>query len=270
MFLALILVFIQAATLIGAQADVEKDAKGPAVIEPLPFQPGETLVYDASFSKLIFSGTIGEITLRVAKPTEAQKPGFLELNARAVSRGFFPKLFGVKLDNSYTSVVFPKDIGLYTSTTKIEEGNRRRLQKSIVNRETGRVTYIDRNIADESSEPTVEEGASPSWVLDVLSAIYFVRTQQMKPGETISLPLSDGAKTYTIEVVADQQEEIKVDAGKFKTMRLDVKAFDGRYVRHSGEMTIWVSEDADRIPVRAKIKTAGTTVDIKLKEVSRS
>lgn len=267
-FISLILVLLQVAVFAGAQKIEEKpvDATPPKISDPLPFRGGETLTYEVSFSKLIFSGTIGEITMTVSNKDEPQEPSFIELKAEAVSKGFFPKLFGMKVNDHIISLVSPADFGLHTSVTRIEEGARRREKKSIINRQVGRVTFIERDLANETAKPKIKEGASPGWVLDVLSAIYFLRTQELKAGDVIPVPVSDEGKTYNIEVVVDKSEEVKVEGRKFEATRLDVKAFDGRFVRRSGEMSIWVSEDSLRLPVRARIKSSGATVTIKLKD----
>ncbi|MCI0490955.1 MAG: DUF3108 domain-containing protein [Blastocatellia bacterium] len=273
-FSILLLALIQVVGVSYSQTTTEKVAHEktthkapPKISKPLPFRFGETLTYEVSFSKLIFSGTIGEIKLTVSKTSEAAKPELIELKAEAVSKGFFPKLFGIKVNDRFNSLVNPADFGLHASTSNIEEGKRRREQKSMIDREAGRVTYIDRDLANQSAEPKIEKGASPRWVLDLLSACYFVRTQKLKEGDRISIPVSDGGKTYDIEVIVGKREEVKVEGRKFKAVRLDVKAFDGRYVRRSGEMFMWVTDDSLRLPVRAKIKSSGATVSIDLKEI---
>ena len=81
----------------------------------------------------------------------------------------------------------------------------------------------------------------------------------------VPIPISDGGNVYNIEIVAGKREEIKTDAGKFKAIQLDAKVFDGRYVRRSGEMLVWVTDDARRIPVHARAKFSGTTVTVDLK-----
>ena len=273
-FSILLLALIQGVVFSYPQATTEKTSPEkvshrppPKISKPLPFSFGETLTYDVSFSKLIFSGTIGEIKLTVSKNSETPKSEFIELKAEAVSKGFFPKLFGIKVNNRFNSLVHTADFGLHTSTTNIDEGNRRREQKSIINRRAGRVTYIDRDLTNESAEPKIEEGVSPQWVLDLLSACYFVRIPKLKEGEKISIPVSDGGKTYNIEVLVGKREEVKIEGRKFKAFRLDVKAFDGRFVRRSGEMFMWITDDSLHLPVRAKIKTSGATVTIDLKEM---
>jgi hypothetical protein len=222
--------------LVAAQVSPEKVAfTPPRIAQPLPFKVGETLVYDVKFSRLIFSGTIGELKLSVSNPTDSAPLDMIDLKAEAVSKGFFPALFGLKVRDRYSSLVNRADFGLHVSTKLLEEGKVRREQKSVIDREAGRITYADRDLANTKSEPKVKERPSPSWVQDLLSAIYFVRTQPLKEGAVVPVPISDGGEVYNIEVVAGKLEEVKTDAGKFKAIQLNAKVFDGRYVRRSGE-----------------------------------
>src|SRR5215510_9407709 len=251
--------------LTAAQVSPEKVAfTRPKVTQPLPFKIGETLTYEVSFSKLIFSGTIGELKLSVSKP-DSNKPDQIALKAEATSKGFFPTLFGKKVRDRYRSVVSETDFGLLTSTKLVEEGKVRREQKAVIDRKAGRVTFTDRDLANEKSAPRIKEKSSPVWVQDLLSAIYFARTQPLKEGDVVPIPISDGGEVYNVEIVAGKREEIKTDAGKLKTIQLNAKVFDGRYVRRSGEMLVWVTNDEKRIPVHARAKFSGTTITVDLK-----
>ena len=245
-------------------------SKAVRVSQPLPFKNGEVLTYEVNFSKLIFSGTIGELKLWVATENAKDKgssaPEMIELHAEAVSKGFFSKLFGVKVVDRFKSVVDPTDFGVQTFTKNIEEGKVRREQKSEIDRTAGRVTYTDRDLTNPGARPKVKEAASPPWIQDLLSAIYYLRLTEFKEGNVIPIPISDGGAVYKVElVILGKREEITVDAGKFKTVLVEAKIFDGRYIRRSGEMKLWVSDDPRRIPVRAKVKTSGVTITIGLK-----
>ena len=251
-----------------AQVSTEKLAfTSPKIAEPLPFKIGEALSYDVSFSRLIFSGTIGELKLTVSKPANPTTPEMIELRAEAVSKGFFPALFGVKVKDRYISLVNQTDFAMHASTKLLDEGKVRREQKSVINREAGLVTYTDRDLTNVKSEPKIKEKPSPSWIQDLLSVIYFVRTQPLKEGDVIPVPISDGGEVYNIEVIAGKREEIRAGARKFKAIQLNAKVFDGRYIKRSGEMVVWVTDDPTRIPVRARIKTSGATITVDLKRM---
>jgi Protein of unknown function (DUF3108) len=251
-----------------AQLTTERAALArPKLVDPLPFKVGETLVYDVSFSKLIFSGVIGELKLSVSKPAVPAAPELLELKADAVSKGFFPALFGIKVKDRFVSVVNQSDFGIHTSTKFLEEGKVRREQTSVINRDTGMVIYSDRDLASKKSVPKVKEKQSQSWLQDLLSTVYYVRTQPLKEGDIIPVPISDAGEVYNIEVVTGKREEIKTSSGRVNAIPLNAKVFDGRYIKRSGEMLVWVTDDPARIPLRAKIKTSGATVTVELKRV---
>jgi uncharacterized protein DUF3108 len=251
-----------------AQLTTERAALAkPKLVDPLPFKVGETLVYDVSFSRLIFSGVIGELKLSVSKPDTPATPEMLELKADAVSKGFFPALFGIKVKDRFVSLVNQSDFGVRTSKKLLEEGKVRREQTSVINRDTGIVTYSDRDLASTKSVPKVKEKPSPSWIQDLLSTIYYVRTQTLKEGDVIPVPISDAGEVYNIEIVPGKREEIKTSSGKVYAIPLNAKVFDGRYIKRSGEMLVWVTDDPARIPLRAKIKTSGATVTVELKKI---
>ena len=236
-----------------------------AASDPLPFSIGESLSYNVSYSKLIFSGTIGELRLTVSKPADPAHSEMIELKADAVSKGFFPALFGVKVKDSYISLVHLSDLGVHTTTKLLEEGKVRREQKAVINRDAGIVTYSDRDLANPKSAPKVKEKPSPKWIQDLLSVIYFVRAQPLKEGDVIPVPISDGGEVYNIQVIAGKREELKNGGVAFRTIQLNARVFDGNYIKRSGEMLVWVTDDAARIPLRARIKTSGATITVDLK-----
>lgn len=253
--------------ILGADSARAIEEPVPEISRPLPFRPGETLTYDVSFSKFFVSGSIGRLTLHVTPfPTSSNK-GLIEFKAEAVSKGFFTWLFKIDVRDRFTAQVSADDLGLQTSIKRLEEGNLKSERKTIIDRESRRVTYIERDLASTAAPPKVKEAESPSWVQDALSTIYLVRTRSLEEGQRITVPITDATKVYNIEVIAGGRENIKVDAGRFKAVKLDAKIFDGRYITRSGELTVWVSDDELRIPVRAKVKTGGVTVRIELERV---
>jgi uncharacterized protein DUF3108 len=242
----------------------------PRVSYPLPFKEGETLSYDISVSKFIFSGTIGQLTLSVSKAGDEPKSGSLEFKAEVVSKGFLSKLVGLSVKDRYVSLVDPLDFGVLSSLKRIDQGKVKREQKSVIDRDADRVTYTDRDMVNRSAVPKVKEKAAPDWVQDLVSLCFFVRTQPLNRADVIPIPITDGGDVYNIEIVVGDREEVKIDAGKFKSIMLDAKIFDGRYVRRSGELFIWVTDDARRIPVKARMKTSSATAIIELKRMRKT
>jgi hypothetical protein len=240
----------------------------PKITQPLPFKIGESLSYDVSFERLIFSGTIGDMKLSVSK-AENHQANLMTLKADLVSKGFFPSLFGIKVKDQFSAIVSVEDFGLFGSAKLRQEGKANTEEKNYVNREQERVTYIFRDLANKSAEPKVVETTCPNWVQDIVSAIYFIRTQELKEGAVIPIPITDYGQNFTIEAIIGKREEVKVDAGKFKTIKVETKAFSGRLIKKSGELFLWFSDDARRLPVKARVKVSGTTINIELKKIQQ-
>jgi hypothetical protein len=243
------------------------------------------LLYEVEFSKFLLSGSIGQIKLYIAadrqdqdgsekqivtEPTRASATAktvaapSIEFRAEAVSKGFFTWLFGVKVNDRFTSQVSQEDLGLRSFVRIIEEGNNHREQRAEVDRASGFVTITDTDLTRKPPEPKIKTSASPGWVQDFLSAIYYMRTRPLKEGEALAIPISDQGTVYNIEVVPGRREEVTVVAGTFNAVPVEVKMFDGRLVKRSGQLIIWLSDDSGRLPVRAKLKISGTTVTMGL------
>jgi hypothetical protein len=237
----------------------------PKIERPLPFRSGEVLTYEVSFSKLIFSGTIGQLKLTVSdQPSSTDSgPEHIEFRAEATSKGFFTRLFGLKVNDLYKSIVSGDDLGLLSSTVITERGKLRYEYKTVIDRQLGRVTYSERDLT-KGSGPKIKQADSPKWVHDALSAIYFARTLPLKEGSSFTIPISGEGRVYHIEVVVKDREQIAANSVNFRAVRLEAKIFDGRFIRRSGQMMVWLSDDARRIPLKAKIKTGGATITVEL------
>jgi hypothetical protein len=281
------------------------------VTRPLPFGPGEVLTYNVGFSKLILSGSIGQLKLTVKNSQRAAQrdvtgtpndamgpdktesklsngpakreavvnaltvpagstdgPAGMEFSAEVTSKGFFTRLFGIKIEDSYGAIVSSEDFGLSRSWKDMDQGELHRHNETRVDRERGTISYSEYDRKNPAAQK-VTTGKSPGWILDLLSAVYFIRTQELKTGSTITLPITDVGKVYMIDVVPGKMEEVEVEAGRFKSIQLDLKIFDGKYIRRSGQLSVWLSNDTRRLPVRARLKSSGTTVNITLARQSQ-
>lgn len=89
---------------------------------------------------------------------------------------------------------------------------------------------------------------------DVLSAFYFIRTLDLKVGDTYDLAAVSGKKKYNLRVFCHGRETVEVPAGKFRTLIVEpVLKGDGLF-KAKGKLTIWVTDDAHHIPVKMQSK----------------
>jgi hypothetical protein len=252
-----------------ARAATDGDATAPKpakksfnVRHPLPFKFGENLRYDVKFSRFPISANVGEVNFSVLKPATDRHVKF---EVSATSRGALVSLFGVKVEDVFTTLADRDDLFVYSTIKNLHENEFRQRQEAVFDRQTQHVRYRVIDPAAPNDQSKVVDQETRPWVLDVVSAVYFARTRKLKNvGREVVFPISDEGQTYNIGVALVGREQVKVDAGTFQTLKVEAKIFGGRFVRREGELYIWLTDDARRIPVKALMKTEKGTATFSL------
>jgi len=94
----------------------------------------------------------------------------------------------------------------------------------------------------------------PKYVLDVLGAFYYVRTQRLEPGEPIYLVSNDHEKNYPLKVLVLKREIKKVKAGTFRTIKVEPQLRGEALFKQKGRIWIWLTDDERKMPVLMKSK----------------
>jgi hypothetical protein len=92
----------------------------------------------------------------------------------------------------------------------------------------------------------------PPYVLDILAAFYYVRTQKLRIGMPIYLSNHDNKKVYDLRVIVQKRETIKVKAGKFRCIMVQPQLRGEAIFKQKGELWVWLSDDKYKIPVQMK------------------
>jgi len=93
----------------------------------------------------------------------------------------------------------------------------------------------------------------PRCVQDVLSTIYFARNidyNKYKPGAKIPFSMFLDDKVYDLYIRYVGKQEIETKYGKFRVIKIMPLLIDGTIFKGGEKMTVWVSDDANHIPVR--------------------
>jgi hypothetical protein len=237
----------------------------------LPFARGEELVYQAEFNRSLLRGVnVGELRFSAKLEPETGLSGTssLQLAGNAQAKGFLLKLFGSQFRLQVDSVL-DADSFAVLRTKKIEEDRRRtRVSEAVFDHALRKVTWTERD-QNQMQPPniTTVEFAEP--IQDVLTVIYFLRTRRLQPGQTFDVPLSDNGRVYRCAVAVVERKKIKSILGKVDAVRVEPAIFgDNRVVRSRGTLSIWITDDDRRIPIKAQLKVPMGTFDIKLKRVT--
>lgn len=260
----------------------------PRAASPMPFTPSEQLVYEGEFSRLLLRGIdVAELRFKASRPAStatAAPPGEgdpqtpaannqpLLLSTEVISKGFFSKLFGVNFHFRAESQVEPNTFYALRTTKIDEQGKRLRTSETVFDAAAKKVEYTERDPNNAGQEPRVITAVLEGPTQDIVSAVYFLRTLDLTPGKSFVIPISDSGRVYQVPArVVAEKKKMKSVVGKVAVVRIDVDLFGpGRPVEEGkGKMSIWVTDDERRIPIKARLSHDIGQLDITLKSIQR-
>jgi Protein of unknown function (DUF3108) len=238
---------------------------------PRPFEPLEELHFEAEFSRaLIRKLDVADLKFRASRSETGADQYALTFNAEVTSKGFFARLFNLKFKETVESIVEPLTFTVKKTTILDEQGKRVRETKSTFDSAKGQMTWTLRDPNNPQSEPrqAITE-FSGQQLQDVLSAIYFIRTQPLEVGKGFDIYIGDGGRVYTIPVKVLEKKRMKTVLGRVDAFRVNAELFGPERLidNEKGEFSIWFTADARHIPVGGRVKTDYGTFDIRLKRV---
>ena len=267
--------------------DTPKERTQPRSASAMPFAPSEQLVYEGEFTKLLLRGIdVAELRFKASRPAAAavnasQTEGDAQnaansqpllLSTEVISKGFFSKLFGVNFHFRAETQVEPNAFYALRSTKTDEQGKRLRTSETIFDQAAKKVEYTERDPNNAGQPARVITAALEGPTQDIVSAVYFLRTLDLTPGNNFVIPISDSGRVYQVPArVVAEKKKMKSIVGKVAVVRIDVDLFGpGRPVEEGkGKMAIWVTDDERRIPIKARLSHDIGQLDITLKSIQR-
>ena len=245
-----------------------------------PFEPTEELFYVAEFSRALLKKVdVADFRFTASKQPSLQKvsdPGFapdkggasylLKFTGDVSSKGFFSKLFNLRFREQIESIVEPDSFTVRKTKIVDQQGKRSRISETVYS--NGKVLWIERDPNDPARPPRRAESTFAGQVQDVLSAIYYLRTQPLEVGKTFELTVSDSGVVYQVPVQVIEKKRRKTVLGRVETFRVDPEVFGpNRMLSGDGQFSIWITNDGRRVPVSARIKMKYGTFDITLRKI---
>jgi len=180
-----------------------------------------------------------------------------QVNFHLESIGLVSKLF--KVEDDY-SANLNQSLCAQTAQFTSHEGSRQRETRIAFDPEARRANYLER---DRIRGVTLlsQEIEIPSCVHDVVGGLYYLRTINLEPGQSIQIPVSDGKRSVMAKVEAQQREDVKTPAGTFKTIRYEAYLFNDVLFRRSAHLNVWLTDDRRKLPVQLRVRlqvTIGT------------
>lgn len=213
---------------------------------------GEKLTYSVRYGPI----RAGEATMEVTGLEDAYGHQSFHVTSRAKSNDFFDSVYRVR--DFVESWMDEEHLYSRRFRKSLHEGNYRSEQDIEMDQDHRLARYQDGRVFEFAP------GAH-----DVLSAFYYVRTLELKPGQEIWLESHADRKNYPLKVLVLGRERIKTPAGEFACLIVEPMLRVPGLFKHEGNLTIWLTEDERKMPVQMKSKISVGSITVLLTAFTR-
>jgi hypothetical protein len=209
------------------------------VNEPV-FKAGEQLSYKMKYG--FFTAATADLRVENTDIKYDGKPA-LHIIAEGKTAGTFDVFYKVR--NRYETYIDEKTLQPYFYAENRHEGNWNHADKVIFNHQDNKITANKGTFAFKGD------------VFDFLSAYYFARSidvSKMKIGDHFELQyfLDDGIHSLGITYVG--REKTDCSLGTFNCLKFNPTIIPGRIFRKDSKLYLWITDDKNRIPVKAHVE----------------
>lgn len=216
---------------------------------PLPFAAGEQASYKVTWDGPMGKVEAGTIELNV----EDASPGAaLRLRVRARTAEWISRFF--EADDEFSSDV-SGDLMSIRHVRKLREGRRKVDDESVFDRQAHQVRWT-------------EEGKPPLrlWpgARDPVAAFYYLRTLPLSPGTRLQIPVNDNGRNLSLDVKVDGVERIQSGGRQQDALKVTPVMRQRVARRAAPDITVWLSQDAHRLPLAAEYRAGFGAVRLEL------
>lgn len=193
----------------------------------------------------------GYATLEVKEAVINDKKVF-----HAIGRGYTTGIsrFFFKVDDLYESY-FDKETGEpYHFVRKIDEGGYTKNQEGFVNQQTNKILVKDYKNKTEKTFPFAER------TQDIVSTFYYLRNyptiDKLKVGESVLVDMFFDDESTKFKLKFLGTEDIDTKYGTVSTMVFRPYVQSGRVFKEEESLTVWISNDDNKLPLRIKASLA--------------
>jgi Protein of unknown function (DUF3108) len=216
------------------------------------FEPGESLKFEVAWK---FIG-VGYANMDVAGVVDMNGRKVYHIFTSARSTSFFDSFYKVRDTNE--SWIDKESFCSLKYASRNDEDNKKK-------DETIEFDQINHTFTILESSKT---GAIPLWVNDVLSALYYVRTQELVVGKDIEVDAHSGDLSWPLIVKVYRREKVKVPAGEFDCFVVEPLLRIGTGIfQAKGRLLVWLTADSKKIPVLMSSKIVVGSVEARLTEM---
>ena len=193
----------------------------------------------------------GYATLEVQEAVRNNKKVY-----HAIGKGYTTGMykFFYKVDDNYESYFYKETGNPYQFVRKIDEGGYTKNQEGFFNQATNRILVKDYK---HKSENTF---LIPENTQDIMSTFYYLRNyptiDKLKIGESVAVDMFFDNETTKFKLKFIGTEDLETKFGVVPTMIFRPLVQSGRVFKEKESLTVWISDDDNKIPVRIQASLA--------------
>jgi Protein of unknown function (DUF3108) len=216
------------------------------------WQSGESIKFHVYYTLAGVYVYGGDANFSVRNEQLNSKPVY-HIIGEGKTNSFFDGFFKVR--DRYESYIDTGSMQPYKFVRNVQEGDYKKFETVTFNH--------------SSNTATSQSGIHkvPNCVQDVLSAIYYARNidfNKYQPNSQIPFTMFIDDKSYNLYVRYLGKEKIKTRYGRFNAIKFKPLLIEGTIFKGGEKMTVWVSDDANKIPLRIEspISVGSVKVDM--------
>jgi Protein of unknown function (DUF3108) len=243
--LVVLLCFTFGLVLIPAAHSAEEAMPASDLRRIQPFEPGETLTYDISWSNIV---TAGIATMTVNEDTLGNGRKVLVFTVKGHTTSLVDKFYPV--DDTVQSVFDPLIMQSLSYSLHENYGRKKRNRVVVFD-------HANKNAVSTLNNDPPQSLVIPDEVQDGLSFLYYLRSREdTTTGKPITIEVLDSGQNWSVEVYTLGREKVKTSAGEFSTIKIKTYPKYKGVFKNKGEVFIWLTDDIHRVPVLMKSKLA--------------
>jgi hypothetical protein len=207
---------------------------------PVPFRVGERLTYDVAWSTYLIAGT-ATTTVVEKKPSLNSTAYYIVAEGRPLP--LVQRVYSLyyKMDTLVDSFSALSQQSAFYS----EEGRDHRTATTRFDRPARRALFelqADNVVRNEISVPAD--------ATDGLATLYALRSRTFKAGDRLAVPVVDNGTLYSVNVDAAGPEHLRMRVGEFDAWNLRIAIFNPQKQQVGKNISVWMSNDERRLPLR--------------------
>jgi len=227
-------------------------------VDEVPFQRGEVAKYRIYYDSWLTSGIsagVGHISIKEeVKQFHGKNTFHFEVIGKSV--GMFSWFF--KVDDRFESFADEETIVPYHFIRRTHEGS-----------------YIYEDEVDFDQENHIaksrrEEKPIPPNTKDIVTAFYYMRTvdfTDIEVGHEYMLDFYLDDSVYVSKIIYLGKEIVETKLGKFRCLKLKPLVAQGEVFKEPYPMTLWITDDRNKVPVLGKSMVIVGSVKLELVKI---